>query len=103
MSSAHPKQSESTILARIFGDKLGQLPPEMAHYILDLDFNERDKARIHDLVNRNQEDLLDPTEKEELHAFLNAGVDALDSPIEGPPDSGGQSRKASRLLMTDRP
>lgn len=73
MSSAHPKQSESTILARIFGDKLGQLPPEMAHYILDLDFNERDKARIHDLVNRNQEDLLDPTEKEELHAFLNAG------------------------------
>ncbi len=73
MSAAHARESETTILARIFGDKLGQLPPEMAHYILDLDFNEGDKARIHDLVVRNQADDLDPTEKEELHAFLNAG------------------------------
>ncbi len=48
MSAAHARESETTILARIFGDKPGQLPPEMAHYILDLDFNEGDKARIHD-------------------------------------------------------
>lgn len=73
MSSAHARESETSILARIFGDRLGQLPPEMAHYILDLDFNERDKARMHELVVRNQEDDLDPEEKAELHAYVNAG------------------------------
>ncbi len=48
MSTAQARESETAILARIFSEKLGQLPPEMAHYILDLDFNDRDKARMHD-------------------------------------------------------
>src|ERR1700722_19190488 len=73
MSATHARESETTILARIFSDKLGQLPPEMAHYILDLDFNDRDKVRMHDLIVRNQEDAVTPAEKEEIFAFMNAG------------------------------
>jgi hypothetical protein len=73
MSESHAIEREVTILARVFSDKLGQLPPEMAHYILDLDFNDRDKARMHDLIVRNQEDAITPVEKDELFAFMNAG------------------------------
>jgi hypothetical protein len=73
MALAQTRESETTILARLFSDRLGQLPPEMARYILDIDFNDRDKARLHELVVRNQDDDLNPAEKEELVAFLNAG------------------------------
>jgi hypothetical protein len=73
MSTAQARESETTILARVFSEKMGQLPPEMAQYILDLDFNDRDKARMHDLIVRNQEDALPAQEKDELFAFMNAG------------------------------
>jgi hypothetical protein len=73
MSAIRARESEVTILARVFSDKLGQLPPEMAQYILDLDFNDSDKARMHDLIVRNQEDAITPAEKDELFAFTNAG------------------------------
>ena len=46
---------------------------EMARQILGLDFSEGDKARMHDLVVRNQDDALSPSEKEELLAFGKAG------------------------------
>ncbi len=72
MSLTQARESETTILARVFSDKLGQLPPEMARYILDLEFNDRDQARMHELIVRNQEDAITPAEKEELLAFLNA-------------------------------
>ena len=46
--------SEITILARLLGNDDGQLPPDMARYLLTLGFGERDKARMHDLAVRNQ-------------------------------------------------
>jgi hypothetical protein len=67
-------QSEITILARVLGNDEGQLPPDMARYILTLGFSERDKARMHDLAVRNQEDTLSPSEKEELFAYAKAGT-----------------------------
>jgi hypothetical protein len=66
-------RSEITILARALGNDEGQLPPAMARYILTLLFSERDKARMHDLAVRNQDDALVPTEKEELFAYAKAG------------------------------
>lgn len=66
-------EDEVTILARILGNEDGQLPKDLARYILTLGFSERDKARMHDLVVRNQEDALTPAEKEEMHAFGKAG------------------------------
>jgi hypothetical protein len=72
MATTRNRESETTILARLFSDRFGRLHPEMGRYILDLDFNDRDKARMHELIVRNQGDALDPDEKEELNAFLNA-------------------------------
>jgi hypothetical protein len=75
MSTATTRRGEDevTILARILGNEDGQLPKDLARYILTLGFSERDKARMHDLVVRNQEDALTPAEKEEMHAFGKAG------------------------------
>jgi hypothetical protein len=66
-------EDEVTILARILGNEDGELPEDLARYILTLGFSDRDKARMHDLAVRSQEDALAPAEKEEMHAFGKAG------------------------------
>src|SRR4051794_36808690 len=74
MSTAAPHASENevTILARFLGNGNGPLPKDVARYILDLSISERDRARMHDLAVRNQDDALTPAEKEEMHAFGKA-------------------------------
>jgi hypothetical protein len=64
---------EVTILARVLGNDEGELPPELARYILTIGFSDRDKARMHDLAARNQEGQLSPPEAAELLAFGKAG------------------------------
>jgi hypothetical protein len=71
-ATTHTGENEVTILARFLGNGDGQLPKDMARYILDLHVSERDKARMHDLAVRNQDDALTPAEKEEMHAFGKA-------------------------------
>src|SRR4051812_3283141 len=73
MSAPHTAENEVAILARVLGDDNGQLPGDLARYILDVTFSERDKARMHDLAVRNQKDELSPAEQEELSAFGKAG------------------------------
>ena len=70
----HAGPSEVTILARVLGNEGGQLPPQMARYLLTLGFSDDDKARMHDLAVRNQDDGLSPDEKEELFAYAKAGT-----------------------------
>jgi hypothetical protein len=67
-------QDEVTILARVLCNEEGQLPADIARYLLTLDFSERDKARMHDLAVRNQEGALSSAEKEELFAYAKAGT-----------------------------
>jgi hypothetical protein len=73
-SMARTGDSEVTILARVFDDKHGLLPRGLARSIVDVEFSEHDKARMHDLVVRNQADALSPEEKSELFAFAKAGT-----------------------------
>ena len=73
-ATTHASENEVTILARFLDDGNGQLPEDVARYILDLTISERDKARMHDLVVRNQHDALTPAEKEEMHAFGKAST-----------------------------
>jgi hypothetical protein len=72
-ATTHDRENEVTILARILGNENGQLPQDLARYILTLGFSDRDKARMHDLAVRNQEDALTRAEKAEMHAFGKAG------------------------------
>ena len=66
--------SEVTILARVLGNEAGALPPQMARYILNRGFSAGDKARMHELAVRNQDDALSADEKEELLAYAKAGT-----------------------------
>ena len=68
----HASENEVTILARFLGKENGQLPADVARYILDLDVSVRDRARMHDLAERNQDDALTSAEKDEMFAFGKA-------------------------------
>jgi hypothetical protein len=65
-------ENEVTILARFLGNEDGQLSSDFAKYILAHEISERDKARMHDLAVRNQDDALTPAEKDELLGFAKA-------------------------------
>ena len=69
-----PSENEATILARFLDDEQGQMPADLARYILGRTLNDRDKARMHELAVRNQDDGLTTEEKEELHAFAKAAT-----------------------------
>jgi hypothetical protein len=71
-ATTHASENEVTILARFLDNENGQLPRTLARYILDHRISERDKARMHELAVRNQEDALTPAEKEELIGFAKA-------------------------------
>jgi hypothetical protein len=66
-------ESEVSILTRILDNEEGELPEEVARYILSLKISDRDKARMHDLATRNREDALTPAEKKEMYAYGKAG------------------------------
>jgi hypothetical protein len=73
-ATTYASENEVTILARLLGNGNGPIPKDVARYILDLTISERDKARMHDLAVRNQDDALTPAEKEEMHAFGKAAT-----------------------------
>ncbi len=73
-TAARTGDNEVTILARVFDDERGLLPSELARSIVDVEFSARDKARMHDLAVRNQNDELSPIEREELFGFAKAGT-----------------------------
>jgi hypothetical protein len=66
--------SEVTILARFLTNGGGPQPKTLARYILHLTISERDKARMHELAVRNQDDDLAPAEKKEMLAFAKAAT-----------------------------
>jgi hypothetical protein len=71
-TTQHANDNEITILARFLGNEDGQLSREFAQHLLELHVSERDKARMHDLAVRNQDDALTPAEKEEMFSFAKA-------------------------------
>jgi hypothetical protein len=72
-TTTHARETEATILSRVLCEEDGQLPAELARFLLERDFSERDKARMHDLAVRNQQGALSPAEAEVLFAFCRAG------------------------------
>lgn len=72
-TAIHPVEDEVTILARVLGSDGGSMPADLARYLIDLGFSDRDKARMHDLALRNQDDTLSAAEKDELFAYGKAG------------------------------
>ena len=62
-ATTHTSESEISILARVFDDERGLLPLELARSIMDVEFSERDKTRMHDLAVRNRRMPLHPRKR----------------------------------------
>jgi hypothetical protein len=71
--TTHSRENEVTILARFLTNYDRPLSKSVARHILGLTISDRDKARMHDLVVRNQNDELTPAETKEMHDFGIAG------------------------------
>jgi hypothetical protein len=72
--TSHSGDNEVRILARFLTNGNRPLPKNLARYILNLTISEEDKARMHDLAVRNQDDALTPAEKKEMHDFAKAAT-----------------------------
>lgn len=95
MGMTTDSENEVTILARILDNEEGQLPVEVARYVLELTISDRDRARMNNLVVGNQIDELTPAEKEGMFAFGKAS--ALLSILKSrAPRSGSEARRAAR-------
>lgn len=78
MQTRHPTEtsvnaSEVAILSRLFANGSGELSKTAAQFILRLGFGDEDKARIHELAVKNQEDKLSPDERQEFESYMRVG------------------------------
>ncbi|SRR5579883_106159 len=64
--------NEITILARILSNGKA-VPLAVARQLLKFGFSDEDKARVHELADRNQSGSLSTKERQELRSFANAG------------------------------
>lgn len=65
----------TSIFSRVIEPDVGSLSPELARYVLSLDFPPHDQARYAELSEKAQGGLLTADETDELDAFLH--VDTL--------------------------
>jgi hypothetical protein len=68
--SSGTNTSEATIFTRVFVEGRQGLTPELAHHILTLEFSDDDKARMHELAVKNQEDSISPEELRDLDSYV---------------------------------
>jgi hypothetical protein len=62
--------SEAAIFSRVFADGRRSLTPELARHILTLEFSDDDKARMHELAEKNQEGRISPEELRDLDSYI---------------------------------
>lgn len=66
--------TEVTILSKLLLNSQGRgLTQQQARYLLGLGFTDEDKARIHELAEKNQESKISAAELRELDSYLKAG------------------------------
>jgi hypothetical protein len=71
--AAKGRTNELAIIGRLLKADKGDLPHELARYVLTLGFGEEDQARMRELAERNQEGNLSTQEQEELRSYVKAG------------------------------
>jgi len=65
----------TTLFRRVIEPETGSLAPDVARYVLDLDFKADDHERFEELSAKAQEGMLSKQEAEELEGFLH--IDSL--------------------------
>jgi hypothetical protein len=73
MSTTHPASAEAAILSRLVKPARADLLPEVAKALLELDFDQADRDRLHVLAVKGQEGTLTQAEQEELDSYRRIG------------------------------
>jgi hypothetical protein len=71
--SADIGTSALDVLTRLLKNGRQRFTPALAKYLLGLDFEEREKKRMHELAVRNQDGALSEEEWIELESYAQAG------------------------------
>jgi hypothetical protein len=69
-----PNSKEAAIIARMVGHHTNGLPDDLARALLRLSLDQSDLDRLHELVVKNQDDALTPSEKAELASYLRISL-----------------------------
>lgn len=73
-SFVEPRSFDAEILGSVVGTNASELDPDEARIVLKWRFSEADFARMHELAQKNRDDALDSSEREELESFLRIGT-----------------------------
>jgi hypothetical protein len=65
--------TDVAILNRLIGAAIEDLSPEVVHYILGLNFHQKDRERMHVLAAKAQQGTLTPTEQDEIESYERVG------------------------------
>lgn len=66
-------EAEAAILNRVIAPQAGGLSPQLAEFVLSLDFPAGDHARVKELASKSNEGTLTPAERDELEGYVNVG------------------------------
>jgi hypothetical protein len=66
--------SEAHILLDVFTNGEGNMSPEVAKLLLTLHFSDKQRARMIDLAERNNEGALSPSERDEMRNYAHIGT-----------------------------
>jgi len=72
-TSATVPNGEAAILGRLIRPERDDLSPDAARSILRLDFDDQDRARMHELAVKAQQGALTVTEEAELASYRGVG------------------------------
>jgi len=72
-SPISPVDSDAAILSRLIEPEVENLPPEVARYLLNLDFCQSDRDRMHELAAKAREGILTPAEQHEAESYERIG------------------------------
>jgi hypothetical protein len=74
MQHTQAASTEGAILSRVIRpERVGPLTPDLARAILDLDFEEEDKKRMHELAEKAREGSLTDADKEAIANYERVG------------------------------
>jgi copper oxidase (laccase) domain-containing protein len=73
MQATYAAEAEAAILSRLVKPNRADFSPEVASALLQLDFDQTDRDRMHELAVKNQEGSLTKSEEEELHSYRRIG------------------------------
>jgi uncharacterized protein YnzC (UPF0291/DUF896 family) len=65
--------STAAILDRLIRPERDDLSPAAARWLLELDFSNEDRARMHELAEKARQGALSGTEEEDLASYRSAG------------------------------